>query len=74
MRRLRCGTVPYVWSLVLVLAASVLLAWVVVRTVRRQNRFRTGQRAVVADVRARIGLLQARAAALRVAVSERWKS
>ncbi|MHA6800344.1 bacteriophage holin [Bounagaea algeriensis] len=62
------------WSLVLVLAASVLLAWVVVRTVRRQNRFRTGQRAVVADVRARIGLLQARAAALRVAVSERWKS
>ncbi|GAB2753775.1 hypothetical protein GCM10027174_31380 [Salinifilum aidingensis] len=58
----------------LVVAGLVLLAWAALRTARRLSRFRTGQRAVAAGARERIGLLQARTAALRVAVSERWKS
>jgi hypothetical protein len=62
---------PYLPSLLLVLAALVLLGLFVVRAVRSLRRFAATRNAFTSRLRDRTGLLRARGAALRFAVRER---
>jgi hypothetical protein len=63
--------VPYLPSLLLVLAALVLLGVFAGRAVRSLRRFATTRDGFTNRLRDRVGLLRARGAALRLAVRER---
>jgi hypothetical protein len=63
--------VPYVLSLVLLAVGLLLLALLLVGAYRALRRVRAAQRQVVSDIRDRTGLLTARAAGVRVAITER---
>ncbi|MBK0866992.1 MAG: bacteriophage holin [Saccharopolyspora sp.] len=62
---------PYIWSLVLLVLGVVLLLAFLIRLFGALRRARAVQRRVVSDLADRTGMLKARAAGLRVAVSER---
>lgn len=62
---------PYIWSLVLLVLGVVLLLAFLIRLFGALRRARAVQRRVVSDLEDRTGMLKARAAGLRVAVSER---
>ena len=62
---------PYIWSLVLLVLGVVLLLAFLIRLFGALRRTRAVQRRVVSDMADRTGMLKARAAGLRVAVSER---
>jgi hypothetical protein len=63
--------VPYVSSLVLAAIALLVLVGFLFRAFRALRRLRAVQGLVVGDVRDRGGLLRARMAAVRVAISQR---
>lgn len=62
---------PYVLSLVLLGVGLLLLLVLLIRTIRVLGRVRALQKRVASDVGDRTGLLKARSAGLRVALSER---
>ncbi|MFB9432172.1 bacteriophage holin [Streptoalloteichus tenebrarius] len=62
---------PYLVSLLLVVLGLVVLAALVVPVLRSLRRFAVASRALRATTGDGVGLLRARAAALRVAVAER---
>lgn len=62
---------PYIWSLVLLVLGVVLLLGFLIRLFGALRRARAVQRRVVSDMSDQAGMLKARAAGLRVAVSER---
>lgn len=64
-------TPPYVWSLVLLVLGVVLLLAFLIKSLRVLRRTLSVQRSALTDVKERTGLLKARIAGLRVAVTER---
>ncbi|MFB9903477.1 bacteriophage holin [Allokutzneria oryzae] len=62
---------PYLLSLLLVVAGLAVLLFVVVKVLRSLSRFGAAQAAVNRHFDDRAGLLRARSAALRVAIAER---
>ncbi|TDD88421.1 hypothetical protein E1202_14010 [Saccharopolyspora karakumensis] len=62
---------PFVWTLVLLAVGLVLLVFLLVRTLMEVRRFRRVQRGVAHDLADRSGMVKARAAGLKVALSQR---
>lgn len=65
------NTVPFVWTLVLLAVGLVLLVFLLVRTLMEVRRFRRVQRGAAHDLADRSGMVKARAAGLKVALSQR---
>lgn len=65
------NSVPFVWTLVLLAVGLVLLVFLLVRTLMEVRRFRRVQRGVAHDLADRSGMVKARAAGLKVALSQR---
>ena len=65
---------PYVWTLVLLAAGVILLAWLLVRSFLSIRRFRAVQRQVAREIADRSGLVNARVAGLKVAFAQRRRS
>ncbi|RRO18060.1 hypothetical protein EIL87_07300 [Saccharopolyspora rhizosphaerae] len=62
---------PFVWTLVLLAVGLVLLVFLLVRTVLEVRRFKRAQRSAAHDLADRSGMVKARAAGLKVAISQR---
>ncbi|MBQ0926416.1 MULTISPECIES: bacteriophage holin [Saccharopolyspora] len=62
---------PFVWTLVLLAVGLVLLVFLLVRTLMEVRRFRRVQRGAAHDLADRSGMVKARAAGLKVALSQR---
>jgi hypothetical protein len=65
------NSVPFVWTLVLLAVGLVLLVFLLVRTLMEVRRFRRVQRGAAHDLADRSGMVKARAAGLKVALSQR---
>lgn len=65
------NSVPFVWTLVLLAVGLVLLVFLLVRTLMEVRRFRRVQRVAAHDLADRSGMVKARAAGLKVALSQR---
>lgn len=65
------NNVPFVWTLVLLAVGLVLLVFLLVRTLMEVRRFRRVQRGAAHDLADRSGMVKARAAGLKVALSQR---
>lgn len=65
------NSVPFVWTLVLLAVGLVLLVFLLVRTLVEVRRFRRVQRGAAHDLADRSGMVKARAAGLKVALSQR---
>ncbi|MEV4729167.1 bacteriophage holin [Saccharopolyspora sp. NPDC049426] len=65
------NNVPFVWTLVLLAVGLVLLVFLLVRTLMEVRRFRRVQRGAAHDLADRSGMVKARVAGLKVALSQR---
>lgn len=65
------NSVPFVWTLVLLAVGLVLLVFLLVRTLMEVRRFRRVQRGATHDLADRSGMVKARVAGLKVALSQR---
>lgn len=65
------NNVPFVWTLVLLAAGLVLLVFLLVRTLLEVRRFQRVQRSAAHDLADRSGMVKARVAGLKVAISQR---
>ncbi|TWG08202.1 hypothetical protein FHU35_11821 [Saccharopolyspora dendranthemae] len=65
------NSVPFVWTLVLLAVGLVLLVFLLVRTLLGVRRFQRVQRGATRDLAGRSGMVKARIAGLKVAVSQR---
>jgi hypothetical protein len=63
--------VPFVWTLVLLAAGLVLLVFLLIRTLLEVRRFQRVQRSAAHDLADRSGMVKARVAGLKVAISQR---
>lgn len=63
--------VPFVWTLVLLGAGLVLLVFLLIRTLLEVRRFQRLQRSAAHDLADRSGMVKARVAGLKVAISQR---
>ncbi|MDI2027268.1 bacteriophage holin [Saccharopolyspora sp. TS4A08] len=62
---------PFVWTLVLLAAGLVLLVFLLVRTLLEVRRFQRAQRSATSALADRSGMVKARVAGLKVAISQR---
>ena len=63
--------VPFVWTLVLLAAGLVLLVFLLIRTLLEVRRFQRVQRSAAHDLADRSGMVKARVAGLKLAISQR---
>ncbi|MEB3367159.1 bacteriophage holin [Saccharopolyspora mangrovi] len=62
---------PFVWTLVLLAAGLVLLVFLLIRALLEVRRFQRVQRSAAHDLADRRGMVKARVAGLKVAISQR---